>query len=130
VLLASGIVACAHTAQGPTTSEAIALEGRWRLASLNPTDQPAVPIGEPDRFVADFQDGRLALLADCNRCGAGYAAGPDTLAVGLMVCTQAFCQSAPIDTQFADLVQRAIAWRVESGRLELSSTGGVLRLER
>ena len=74
-------------------------------------------------------DGRVSLRADCNRCSAAYEATTNSLAVGLMACTRAYCASAPLDTTFAALVGQATSWRVVDGGLELRSEAGVLRFQ-
>jgi heat shock protein HslJ len=81
-------------------------------------------------FTATFEDAQVGLRADCNVCGAGYAAGPGTLAMGQMACTLAYCPSAPFDTDFAGLVQQATSFTLESDRLVLRSSGGTVTLRR
>ena len=107
--------------------------GTWRLASLRQAGQAEVVIGQPGTFTAEFgADGRLSLVADCNRCGAGYSAGDGSLSVGLMACTRAFCTAtAPLDTTYTGLVESARTWSVSGdGRLELASDAGTLRFQR
>lgn len=113
---------------GQSSSE---LLGVWRLLRLEKSGGPAVEVKTPDRFTADFgSDGRVELVADCNRCNSGYAASRGSLEVGLMACTRAYCSTAPLDTDFAGLVSGASAWSVEGSRLTLTSAEGTLHLER
>jgi heat shock protein HslJ len=126
-LLAVGLAGCESVA-GPSATD---LQGHWQLVSLQEPGQPQVAAPAGATFSADFgSDGRVSLVADCNRCNSSYVAGGATLQVGNMACTRAYCTTAPLDTRFAALVQSAQAWRVGSDELELSSPEGTLRLRR
>jgi heat shock protein HslJ len=120
---------------GSTSSAGLAgaqLQGKWRLQRIEKTGAPGVAVQEPDRFVADFtSDSRVQLVADCNRCAAGYTAGASTLSVSPMACTRAYCSTtAPLDTDFAGLVSSASSWSVSGDQLKLSSSDGSLLLAR
>jgi heat shock protein HslJ len=142
--LALGMIACAGSTSNPTGpavpggssgAEAgqgnLALVGSWEAVSVQPAGGPAVVVEEPQRFTAEFRaDGTLALRADCNRCACGYTAGAGSLATTPMACTLAACPSAPLDTQFAGLVDGATSWTVAGDRLELTSTAGVVHMRR
>jgi heat shock protein HslJ len=117
-------------ANGGTAQDASALAGAWKALALAPTGEAGVTIGDPERFTAEFRDGRLSLLADCNRCSGGYTAGAGTLSTTPLACTRAYCASAPVDTQFTALVGSATTWTVSADRLELASAAGVARLRR
>lgn len=107
------------------------LLGVWRLVSLQASGGAVVGVKTPDSFTAHFgSDGRVVLVADCNRCNAGYAASRDGIQVGLMACTRAYCSTAPLDTDFAGLVGAAGTWSVEGSQLTLTSAQGTLHLER
>lgn len=125
--LSAGLAAC-EGVTGPSTSS---LQGTWQLVSLQPSGQPQVPAPTGASFSVGFDsDGRVSVAADCNRCGSTYQADRDTLHVGDMACTLAYCATAPVDTQFSGLVSSAESWSVESGQLELRSGEGTLRLRR
>jgi heat shock protein HslJ len=107
--------------------------GTWRLMSLRETGHDEARIADPGSFTAEFgADGRVALKADCNRCGGGYTAGSGSLKVGPMACTRAYCTAtAPLDTTFTALVGSAQTWTSSDDQhLELSSSAGVLRFQR
>lgn len=115
-------------AAGQSSSE---LLGVWRLVGLQTSGGAAIEVKTPDSFTASFgSDGRVDLVADCNRCNAGYAASRDGIQVGLMACTRAYCATAPLDTDFAGLVSGAAAWSVEGSQLTLTSAEGTLHLKR
>lgn len=146
--LALGLSACAGTPQAPVQPSPVAdagpgrdggagsqstaaIRGAWQLVSLQKAGQEAVALPAGHRFSADFQaDGRVSLVADCNRCAAGYTAGAESLEVGLMACTRAYCSTAPVDTDFAGLVNAARRWSVTGEELQLTSETGSLRLRR
>ena len=116
----------ASAAQVPTS-----LSGVWKLVSLQEVGQPAVSVGAPEAFTADFSnEGRLRLVADCNGCSATCAATDASLRVGPMACTRAYCATAPLDTKFAGLVAASTSWSVSGQSLELSGASGTLRFRR
>jgi heat shock protein HslJ len=106
--------------------------GTWRLVSIREKGSDRVTVVDPQAFTVEFgADGRVQLLADCNRCSAAYTAGSRNLEVGLMACTRAFCNATtPADTTFTALVGSAQTWSVSNGVLELASDGGALRFQR
>jgi heat shock protein HslJ len=116
---------------GQTTGQAVlALVGSWKLTRLEKTGESPVQVASPERFVASFGgDGRVNLLADCNRCSSSYEATAATISIGAMACTRAACASAPLDTDFAGLVSGATSWEVSGSQLTLRSSQGRLLLE-
>jgi heat shock protein HslJ len=83
--------------------------------SLQPAGVPVQLVPAGTLFTAEFDgDGRVHSVVDCNRCGAGYTADADTLAIGLMACTKAYCvASAPFDSTYERLLATSSRWRVE-----------------
>jgi heat shock protein HslJ len=139
--LSLGAVACADSTgnltaptpptgtggSGASSQDPAGLAGSWQLVSLAQTGQAPVRVSSPDRFTAAFgQDGQVSLRADCNRCSGSYKVKGAGLTVGPMACTRAYCQSAPLDTQYAGLVSQATKWSSAQGGLELSCDSGVL----
>ncbi len=117
-------------AQSPAVTPA--LQGLWKLLSLQQAGGPLVPSPSPGLFTAEFRtDGQLSARADCNMCGGAYEAGDGTLAVDpVMACTLAQCQSAPLDTTYTALLVAATVWSVDGATLELRSETGTLRFGR
>ncbi|HET7293609.1 MAG TPA: META domain-containing protein [Vicinamibacteria bacterium] len=139
VVLGLGLVACG--ADGPpelpsapgsgSSARTAGLLGAWQLVSLREAGGATIEIAEPAIFQAEFQaDGRLSLVADCNRCSGTYEAGERTLSVTPMACTRAACPSMPLDTTYASLVGSATAWEATADRLELHAPEGNLRFRR
>jgi len=126
-LLTIGLAGC----EGVTGPSVSSLQGTWQLVSLQQAGQAQVSAPGGATFSAEFgSDGRVSVAADCNRCGSTYQADRDTLHVGVMACTLAYCATAPLDTQFSGLVSAAESWSVANGELELRSAQGTLRLRR
>ena len=108
------------------------LQGSWALVSLQEAGSVAAPVPE-QRFFADFgPDQDLFIKADCNVCTAGYTAALDGSVeiLGPIPCTLAYCATAPLDTRYLALLQRARSWTATDDTLELSSPDGVLLFDR
>lgn len=117
----------AVSGSAPAASE---LQGLWRLARLAKAGQAPTELSASDRFSAEFTSDRVLLVADCNRCFGSFTAGAGTLGVGPMACTRAYCQSAPLDTDFASLVSGAEHWSIAGDQLVLQAANGTLLLHR
>ena len=116
---------------GAQVSAPAALLGAWQLVSLQKAGQTAQPAPAQHAFTADFRsDGRVSLVADCNRCSGGFSAGDTTIVVGPMASTRAACSTAPFDTDYAGLVAGAQQWSVSRSGLKLQSPSGTLLLRR
>lgn len=116
---------------GASSQDGPSLAGSWQLVSLAETGKTPVKVSSPERFTATFgSDGQVSLLADCNRCSGSFKAQGSGLTVGPMACTRAYCQSAPLDTQYAGLVGQATTWSSAEGGLELRCDAGVLNFRK
>ena len=99
----------------------------WHLESLQRANGSEVtpPAGTFTIRFAD--DGRLEVRADCNVCGGGYTLDGDSVGVGVLACTRAFCASAPFDTDYVTLVESAVRIEREGDTLALRGPAGILR---
>jgi heat shock protein HslJ len=123
-----GALACDTSVTGP---DAGSLLGTWRLTALQQSPGPAVPITDPSLFTATFgADGKVNVKADCNVCNGSYTAQGQQIEIGPMACTLAYCQSAPLDTRYTELLQSATTWSVQGVVLELRSSQGLLLYRR
>lgn len=119
--------------QGSTgATEASPLVGTWKLVGLQQDGQAAQAAPAGTFFSAEFtSDSRVHAVVDCNRCGGGYSVSEDSLTIGAMACTRAYCvASAPFDSAYEKLLSGAKGWSVKGTSLEIRSEGGVLRFER
>ena len=120
---------------GPTGGDVVAqgvepLVGTWRAVSVK-VDGAETLVPQSVTLTAQFAaDGRLSLVADCNRCAAGYSAAPGTLSVTPMACTRAYCSSAPLDEHFTGLVGGATSWTATAHTLDLECPTGSVHLQR
>jgi heat shock protein HslJ len=105
--------------------------GVWKLRNLQLANYSVVEIADPSRYTVEFRDGGLlAVKADCNACsGSWVSSGGDSLSIGGLACTRAFCGAASQDTAFLALLTTTRAHGVENETLSLYSDG-VLRLTR
>lgn len=116
---------------GASSQDGSSLVGSWQLVSLTEAGKTSVKVSSPERFTATFgSGGEVSLLADCNRCAGSYRAQGSGLTVGPMACTRAYCQSAPLDTNYAGLVSQATTWSSTQGGLELRCDAGVLSFRK
>jgi heat shock protein HslJ len=128
IAIVIGLAGCGgEDTTGPSTIPS----GIWKLGTLQRADWSVVAISDPDLFTAEFaDDGRLTVRADCNRCGASYESAGGSLSVGLMACTLAYCQSAPLDTQYASILQGAESFDSSGDTLTIRGPSGTLRFQR
>jgi heat shock protein HslJ len=106
--------------------------GSWKLQSLTRPDSTVVNISEPVRFTLEFlEGGRLSLRADCNRGTGGYATNGNTLTVGPVAITKAYCAAtAPLDDEYVRLLGGENVVVADATTLVLSSSQGTLRFGR
>jgi heat shock protein HslJ len=126
--------ACAQAAVAPSSAgnSAVAMTtGVWQLQSMTRPDSGSVTVADPARFTLEFVDTRrLAARSDCNRAAGSYSMNGSTLSVGPMATTQAYCSSAPFDSQYLDLLGGDNQTAVTAASLVLSSPRGTLQFSR
>jgi heat shock protein HslJ len=105
--------------------------GVWKLQSLQSPSLGQVVIPQPSNYTVEFKDsGQLAVKADCNSCSGSYSISGDSLTVGALACTQAFCGSASFDTAFLAVLTNATTFAVTNSELTINSTKGVAKLKQ
>ena len=137
---AVAISACAETVAGPSTTNAesavapaVVVSGSWKLQSLTRSDSTVVNVKNPDLFTLEFLDGgtRLALRSDCNRGFGGYTTSGNTMTVGPLATTKAYCTStAPFDDEYVRLLDGENVVTATATTLDLSSSRGTLKFGR
>jgi len=133
-----GLVACSGTIAGPSkvtsppiASLAIEPNVVWHLESIVSADGSRLTIGDPNLFTLMLtSDGKASARADCNRASGGYSLIGDTLSIGPIASTRAYCASAPVDQQFLMLLGGENIVTASDAALELSSPRGTLRFRR
>jgi len=118
----------------PTMTNATepALGGRvwaWQSTALAGGER-MVP-DAPERYTIEFQpDGRVQLRADCNRGGAGYAAGANrSLSMTPAATTKMGCPSGSKGTEFVRQLAEVTSYDFVDGNLVLTrkSNAGAMR---
>ncbi len=79
------------------------LTGAWKLQSVTTSDGTTVTIDKPELFTLEFSDAtRLAARFDCNRGAGSFALNGDTMTIGAMAVTKAYCaETAQVGDLFA-----------------------------
>ena len=113
------------------TGPSAVVGGVWKLQSLESPSTGQVAIPQPTNYTVEFKDGgQLAVKADCNSCSGTYKISGDSLTVGAMACTQAFCGSASFDTAFLAVLTNATTFAVTNSELTINSPKGVAKLKQ
>jgi heat shock protein HslJ len=104
--------------------------GLWKTQSLE-TPVLFVPIGKPENYTVEFRDsGALSVKADCNSCSGTYTISGESLTIGALACTRAFCGTASLDTAFLAVLTSATRFGVTGPELKIFSSKGTARLNR
>ena len=138
LLAVLGLVACSGTMAGPSkvtsspiASLAIEPNAVWYLQSIVSADGSVLTIVDPNLFTLMLTgDGKVTARADCNRAFGGYSISGQTLSVGPMASTRAYCGTASVDQQFLMLLGGENVVTGSDATLELSSPRGTLKFRR
>ena len=131
VLLSITILASGCGGEDVLTGPSAVMGGVWKLQSLEAPGIGLVNIPQPANYTVEFRDGgQLAVKADCNSCSGTYAISGESLKIGAMACTAAFCGSASFDTAFLAVLTNANTFGVKGNDLTINSSKGVARLNR
>jgi len=138
LIAAFSLVACSAPTTGPSkvasapiASLAIDTNAVWHLRSMVGADGSLLTIEDPSLFTLMLTgDGKVNARVDCNRASGGYRISGNTLSIGTMASTRAYCTSAPVDQQFLTLLGGENIVTTSDATLELSSPRGTLRFGR
>ena len=141
--VASSLVACAGNLAAPSNSGAggssssssvatTTLTGVWKLQSVTMPDGTTITIDKPELFTVEFADGtRLIARIDCNRGSGSFALNGDTMTIGAMAVTKAYCaETARIGDLFTAALFGDHVVSATASSLVLSSPRGTLRFGR
>jgi heat shock protein HslJ len=119
--------ACDDAPAGPSP----AIEGTWRLISLQRAGSAPVQVADPTRYTVRFdEDGGVGVRSDCNSCGGLYELAGSTLAVHDVACTLVACAPPTLDPEFVAALEAARAVTVEDGESVIEGGGWTLRFVR
>lgn len=111
----------------PTSSSDNA--GLWELQTFE-TGGNTVTVPNPERYTVEFTDeGRAAIQADCNRCTGAYEANGNSLSIGPLGCTRAFCGPVSFFDEYVAALEIASSYRRSGDELTISYNGGTMRFE-
>ena len=69
----------------------------------------------------------MNVRADCNGCSGGYQTEGNTIAIGNMACTLAYCGDASLDSQYTQALSSASTFARNGDQLLLSYSEGTMR---
>lgn len=130
--------ACSHSVTAPSSVEgstagstALSTNTLWTLRSLQEGTSPEITIADPSKFTLTLtDDGKIQVRADCNRGIGGYTVTGQTLSVGPMAVTRAYCGDDSVDNEFLTLLSGENTLTSAATTLQLSSPRGTLRFAR
>jgi heat shock protein HslJ len=132
------LAACSSTIAGPSkvppapiVSLAIDTNAVWHLRSMSSAGGSLLTIEDPSLFTLMLNDaGKIDARADCNRASGGYGISGNTLSIGPIASTKAYCATAPVDQQFLMLLGGENIVTTTDATLQLSSPRGTLTFGR
>jgi heat shock protein HslJ len=102
----------------------------WEWQELLGGDGSRIAPEDPSRYTIEFgDDGRLALLADCNRGSGRYEVDGPSIAIGTIATTRAACPEGSLDRVFVERLEYVRTYLVVDGELflDLYADAGQLR---
>ena len=138
ILSALFVAGCGGTITGPSaapaaplTSLAIETNAVWHLRSMAKPDGIIQAVGDPSLFTLTLtDDGKVAARVDCNRASGGYSISGNTVSIGPLASTKAYCGTASLDSQFLALLGGETTVTASGATLQLSSSRGTLTFDR
>ena len=130
VCLAFSLTACDERLTAPSV-DVLAISSPWKLQSMERSETGLVHAPDSERFTLEFSEqGRIAVVADCNRCAGSYTIRADTVSMPVLACTRAFCATAPFDTDYVTVLNGDSTVALYGATLQLSSARGTLRFAK
>ena len=115
----------------PAGALSIETNAVWKLQSLVRADSSEATIADPGLFTMSLADDKsLHARSDCNQASGRYATSGNTISIGPLASTRAYCASAPIDTDYLALLGGESTVSISGSTLQLSSTRGTLTFTR
>ena len=130
IVLLTMLVSAGCSADTPTSPSA-ALDGVWRILSIQPSSQAAqtAPVGA--QYQIGFEDSRVVVRVDCNTCSGPFTANGSTLTVGpTLACTRAACATASYESAVVALLSGEHQMTATLHNLTLRSSRGTIELQQ
>ena len=130
-VLLLGILACVGCSDDTPTSPTAALDGVWRIISIQPAGLPSQPAPVGAQYQVGFENERVFLRVDCNTCTGPFTASGNTLLVGpTLACTRAACETAAYENAVVSMLSGAHEMTSTQHNLTLASPRGTMLLQR
>jgi len=118
------LAACENNAVSPSDI----VGETWRLASLQEGGSAPVIIEDSARYSLRLaEDGRLAVMSDCNSCGGSYSLTGSSIDLGPLTCTKVFCGDQSLDSRFTAALEAAQTVAPDDGELTIQGGDVTLR---
>jgi heat shock protein HslJ len=124
VVLAMLSAACGDSPTAPSDLLGVS----WRLVAIEPPTGSSTVVSSPERYTIEFlEDSRVSVRADCNVCSGTYALSGDTLSLGPLACTRAFCGTESLDTPYTQALSSPLSAERDQTQLTLRGPQATLR---
>lgn len=126
------IASLAAVGCGDPLSPSDLIGSNWQLTSLQDGTAIPVTVADPSRYTLRFgNDGRVAVLSDCNSCGGEYSLNGGMLRIGPLACTRVFCGGASLDPAYPAALAKARAASLDAqAQLSIHGDGVTLRFKK
>ena len=126
LLLAGVVFVSCDTATIPSAVSDV--QGQWELQAFELNDGSTVPIPNPEKFTAQFgADDSLNLTVDCNACNGSYEASGNSLSIGLLACTLAYCGNDSLDSTYMRALGSISTYARQGQELRMEYADGTMR---
>jgi heat shock protein HslJ len=101
-------------------------QGVWRLSEFS--NGATVSIPNPDNYTLQFEtEGSVSVRADCNVCNGSYEMEGNSLSIGPLACTRAFCGPLSFFDQYTAALSTVSSFARRGDELELTYSGGTMK---
>ena len=113
------------------TSPTDAVDGVWRIISIQPAAQPVQTAPAGAQYQIGFENARAFLRVDCNACTGPFTLNGDTLTIGpTLACTRAACPTASYESAVVAMLGGEHEISATLHNLTLTSSRGTVVLQR
>ncbi len=96
----------------------------WRWQSTE-TASRTTKVDKPENYQLEFTaDGKIRVLADCNRGGGSYESSGESLKFSPIFTTKMACPSGSLDMRFLNDLQAAQSYKIDGKMLLINLSGG------
>jgi len=129
VLLLTAILATACDDDPTDPSDVIG--DTWRLEVIELTGAPPLTVDNPSRYTLRLEEnGRAAVMSDCNTCSGPYTLAGSALMLGPIACTKVACGPGSLDPQYAKGLESAQSVSLGESTMVVRGDGVTLRFRR